>query len=176
MDAPGPASAASRVLELQLELEERDAMLRQMEELWTRATDREVALMSEMEELRKRAADREVALLSEADELRRRTSDRVASLLSEAEEAAERVHDLEMQLMRARQHAGAADARSLSQALSGETSTASHAELAAATGGFAASSILGRGGFGPVYRGEWGGQAVAVKRLDQVCPPLLICA
>ncbi len=44
-------------------------------------------------------------------------------------------------------------------------------ELAAATGGFAAWSILGRGGFGPVYRGEWGGQAVAIKRLDRVCLP-----
>ena len=45
-------------------------------------------------------------------------------------------------------------------------STASHAELAATTGGFAAAHILGRGGFGPVYRGEWQGRAVAVKRLD----------
>jgi hypothetical protein len=149
-------------------------MLKQTEELWLRATDREVALLSEMEELRKRATDREVALLSEADQLRRRTTDRVAALLSEAEEAAARALDLERQLSLARQRAEAAGARSLSQALSGETSTASHAELAAATGGFAASTILGRGGFGPVYRGDWGGRAVAIKRLDPVCPPLVI--
>jgi hypothetical protein len=44
----------------------------------------------------------------------------------------------------------------------------SYAELAAATGGFAASSIVGRGRYGPVYRGELCGQAVAIKRLDQV--------
>ncbi len=49
-------------------------------------------------------------------------------------------------------------------------STASFTELAAATGGFAAASVVGRGGFGPVYRGEWNGQAVAVKRLDQARP------
>ena len=45
-------------------------------------------------------------------------------------------------------------------------STASHAELAAATYGFADAQILGRGGFGAVYKGEWRGRAVAVKRLD----------
>ena len=32
--------------------------------------------------------------------------------------------------------------------------------------GDASAHILGRGGFGPVYRGEWQGRAVAVKRLD----------
>ena len=44
--------------------------------------------------------------------------------------------------------------------------TASFAELAAATEGFAQQRILGRGGFGPVFRGEWGGMEVAIKRLD----------
>jgi hypothetical protein len=108
------------------------------------------------------AADREAALLGEVEVLLRR-----------AEEAEARGADLERQLSQARQDAGAADVRSLSQALSGETSTASHAELAAATGGFAAASILGRGGFGAVYRGELRGQAVAVKRLDHVRRPPL---
>jgi hypothetical protein len=45
-------------------------------------------------------------------------------------------------------------------------STASYAELEVATGGFDNVQIIGRGGFGPVYRGEWQGRAVAVKRLD----------
>jgi hypothetical protein len=71
----------------------------------------------------------------------------------------------------AQQEAGAGEARGLAGALAGETNTASFAELAAATGGFAASRILGRGGFGPVYRGEWAGQAVAIKRLDHVRTP-----
>lgn len=119
---------------------------------------------------RRRATDREAALLSEAEELRRGAAGREAALLRRAEEAEARALDLELQLSRARQGAGAEDAGSLSQALSGETSTASYSELAAATRGFAASSILGRGGFGPVYRGEWGGLAVAIKRLDPVSP------
>ncbi len=59
------------------------------------------------------------------------------------------------------------DLRGVSQAFSGEVSTASYSELAAATRNFAVANILGRGGFGPVYRGEWSGQAVAIKRLDQ---------
>jgi hypothetical protein len=61
--------------------------------------------------------------------------------------------------------------RPAAQPLSG-VCTASHAELVVATRNFAAGSVLGRGCFGPVYRGEWGGQAVAIKRLDQASPPL----
>ncbi len=67
-----------------------------------------------------------------------------------------------------RQDAEETEVASLWQAFSIETSTASYAELAAAMGGFAASSILGRRGLGPVYCGEWSGQAVAIKLLDQV--------
>ena len=61
--------------------------------------------------------------------------------------------------------------RPVAQALSGGVSTASYAEMAAATRIFAVGSIPGRGGFGPVYRGERGGQQVAIKRLDQVGMP-----
>ncbi len=109
--------------------------------------------------------------LRERDEMLRQAGEREAGLLKRLEEAVAVAVDLERQLSRARHDAGVADARSLSQALSGETATASLAELAAATGGFAPSSILGRGGFGPVYRGEWGGHAVAIKRLDKVRTP-----
>ena len=172
------------MLALEQDLRQRDVMLREAEEracraqrraaeaeaLQRSAEEREAALLGEAEALRRLAAEREAALLGEAEELQRSAAEREAALLRRAEEAEARAAELERQLARARQGAGAADARSLSQALSGETSTASFAELAAATGGFAASSILGRGGFCPVYRGEWGGQAVAIKRLDQVCP------
>ncbi len=148
------------------------ALLSEAEELRRGAAEREAALLSEAEELRRGAAEREAALLSEAEELRRGA----AALLRRAEEAEARALNLEQQVSRMEQNARAADVRSLSQALSGETSTASYAELAAATGGFAASNILGRGGFGPVYRGELGGQSVAIKRLDQVCQPLFTCS
>uniref|UniRef100_A0A0A9AEM1 non-specific serine/threonine protein kinase n=1 Tax=Arundo donax TaxID=35708 RepID=A0A0A9AEM1_ARUDO len=44
-----------------------------------------------------------------------------------------------------------------------------YAELSEATGGFRAESLLGEGGFGPVYRGRLssGGPEVAVKQLDR---------
>jgi hypothetical protein len=45
-------------------------------------------------------------------------------------------------------------------------STASHSELEAATEGFAQERILGRGGFGPVYRGVWRDRNSAIKVLD----------
>ncbi len=122
----------------------------------------------------RRAAEREAALQSDAEEFWRSAVESEAALLRRAEEAEARALDFELQLSHAQQVAKAADARSLSQALSGDTSTASFAELVAATRGFAASNILGRGGFGPVYRGEWGGQAVAIKRLDQVCRLFII--
>ena len=38
-------------------------------------------------------------------------------------------------------------------------------QLKAACGGFARSNIIGKGGFGEVYRGKWNGQDVAVKRI-----------
>ena len=41
-----------------------------------------------------------------------------------------------------------------------------YAALEAATGGFDAARVVGRGGFGPVYRGELGGRDVAVKVLE----------
>ena len=40
------------------------------------------------------------------------------------------------------------------------------AALAAATDGFSDARLLGRGGFGAVYRGRLAGLDVAVKRLD----------
>jgi predicted Ser/Thr protein kinase len=157
--SPSESAASSQVLVL--ERDQCDSMLKEAEEracqAQRRAAEREVALLDEAEALRILAAEREVAL---------------HTVLRRAEEAEARAAELERQLSWARQDAGAADARSLSQVLSGETSTASFAELEAATGGFAASRILGRGGFGPVYRGEWSGQAVAIKRLDQVRPSL----
>jgi hypothetical protein len=114
-------------------------------------------------------------LLREAEDSSRQAqrvaADREAALLWRAEEAEARAADLERQLARGRLEAGAGDAGALSRALSGEASTASFAELAGGTDGFAASRILGRGGFGAVYRGEWGGRAVAVKRLDHVRQP-----
>ena len=134
--APDPAT---RVLELERELRERDAMLARAH---------------------RRLVDVEAALRAEAAALARR-----------AEAAEARAEDLALQLSRARREAGAGEAGALAGALAGETSTASFAELAAGTGGFAASRILGRGGFGPVYRGEWAGQAVAIKRLDHVRTP-----
>jgi serine/threonine protein kinase len=45
-------------------------------------------------------------------------------------------------------------------------STASRSELEAATEGFAQARILGRGGFGPVYRGVWRDRNSAIKVLD----------
>ena len=66
------------------------------------------------------------------------------------------------------------DVRPVAQALSGGVCTASYAELAAATRDFAVGNILGRGGFGPVYRGEWGRHAVAIKRLDQASLPKFV--
>ena len=99
-----------------------------------------------------------------------------AALQRQTEDAEERARGLAQQLdsllERAQQDARALDVRPVAQALSGGVCTASHAELAAATRGFAAGSILGRGGFGPVYRGDLGGLAVAIKRLDQASLPL----
>ena len=104
-------------------------------------------------------------------ELQRRTGESEAALQQQAAAAEERLRGLALQLERAQQHARALDVRPVAQALSGGVFTASHAELAAATGNFAAGGILGRGGFGPVYRGDLGGQAVAIKRLDQARAP-----
>ncbi len=102
--------------------------------------------------------------VDEAEELR---------LRARAEE--ERGQELARQLERAQLDARVpGNRRGLShvvQALSGGVCTASYAELAAVTRDFAADSVLGRGGYGPVYRGEWGGQAVAIKRMDQASPP-----
>ena len=103
-------------------------------------------------------------------ELQRHARDREAALQRRAETAEARVLELARELERAQQNARLLGVRPVAQALSGGVSTASHAELAAATHNFAVGSILGRGGFGAVYRGEWGGQAVAIKRLDQASP------
>ncbi len=94
-----------------------------------------------------------------AEEIRSGAVSHAAALLRQ-------VQDLEQQLSQARR-----EAEAMPRALLGGTSTASFAELAGGTGGFATSRILGRGGFCPVYRGEWAGQAVAIKRLDHVRPP-----
>ncbi len=98
---------------------------------------------------------------------------RVLELERELRERDALLEEAAAQLLRARREVGAVagDAGALAGALAGDTSTASFAELVASTGGFEASRILGRGGFGPVYRGEWAGQAVAIKRLDHVCAP-----
>jgi hypothetical protein len=104
-------------------------------------------------------------------ELQQRASEREAALQRQVDAAEERARGLALQLERAQEDSRALDVRPVAQALSGGVCTASHAELAAATRGFAAGSILGRGGFGPVYRGDLGGQAVAIKRLDQASPP-----
>jgi hypothetical protein len=103
-------------------------------------------------------------------ELQRRAQERELALQRQADTATERARELARQLERAQQDTRTPDVRPVVQALSGGVCTASYAELAAATGDFAADSILGRGGFGPVYRGELGGQAVAIKRLDQASP------
>ena len=42
----------------------------------------------------------------------------------------------------------------------------SFAALEAATAGFDMTRVIGRGGFGPVFRGEWRGRDVAIKKLD----------
>ena len=42
----------------------------------------------------------------------------------------------------------------------------SFAALEAATAGFDMTRVIGRGGFGPVLRGEWRGRDVAIKKLD----------
>ncbi len=155
LESAADSGSASRVLQLEQELRElseREAKLLQVEE--------------KARQDRQSMAEREAALLREAEEIRRSSASREASLLRQVE-------DLGSQLSRARlQETGAGDVGALSRALSGETSTASFEVLAASTDGFSASRILGRGGFGPVYRGEWNGQAVAIKRLEQVWPPL----
>ncbi len=94
-------------------------------------------------------------------------------LRARAEE--ERSQELGLQLERAQQDARVPGNRHglsyVVQAFSRGVRTASYAELAVATRNFAAERILGRGGYGPVYRGEWGGQEVAIKLLDPVSPP-----
>lgn len=42
----------------------------------------------------------------------------------------------------------------------------SHQQIDAACAGFPDSAIVGRGGFGPVFRGTFLGEEIAVKRLD----------
>lgn len=42
----------------------------------------------------------------------------------------------------------------------------SHQQIDAACAGFPDSGIVGRGGFGPVFKGRFMGKDVAVKRLD----------
>jgi chromosome segregation ATPase len=122
------------------------------------------------QELEQRAMEHD-AVVRRAHErmadLERRVREHEADLQRQAYAAGERVLVLQRQLERAQQAASVQDMHSISQAFSGEVSTASYSELAVATRNFAAANILGRGGFGPVYRGEWNGQAVAIKKLDQ---------
>ena len=152
-------------------------MLRLQEQVRLHALEKE-ALQGQAEaaEARTEAAEARVLELErrarEQDAAAGRAQEQIADLQRRAGAAEERVQELVLQLERAQAGALALDVRPVAQALSGGVSTASHAELAAATGGFAAGRILGRGGFGPVYRGERGGQQVAIKRLDQVGKPL----
>ncbi len=132
----------------------------------------------EKEALQRRAAAAEAKVLAleraarERDAVVRHAEARIAELEGRARDLQQQVDaghaakEMALQLQRAQPDAHIPDVRSVAQALSGGVCTASHAELAAATRNFAAGSILGRGGFGPVYRGNWGGQAVAIKRLD----------
>jgi hypothetical protein len=144
-------------------------MLREAEERACRAQRR----AAEAEALQRSAEEREAALLGETEALRRSAAEREAALLGRAEEAEARAAELEWQLARARQGAGAADARSLSQALSGETSTASFAELAAATGASRRRASWGAGGSAPSTAGSGVGRpsrSSASTRSVQ-CPP-----
>ena len=142
--------------------QEKAALQRRAEAAEARVLERDAAV---------RQADERIA------ELQRHSREREAALQRQATAAEERSRQLALQLEQAQQELERAqqgeripDVRPVAQALSGGICTASFAELAAATRDFAAGSILGRGGFGPVYRGEWGGQAVAIKRLDQASP------
>jgi hypothetical protein len=125
-DLAAAAGLASRVREVELEPRKHEAVVRHTDRS---AADLEAALLREVEALRRKVVDTEAALLRER---------------SRAEFAEARV--LELEQSRSQQETGQAFAVALC-----ETSTASFAELAAATGDFAASRILGRGGFGPVY-------------------------
>ncbi len=105
-------------------------------------------------------------------QIRRFARERETALQQQADAAEGMAQKLARQLEQAQLVTHSPDVHPVAQALSGGICTASYAELAAATSNFAVSSILGRGGFGPVYRGEWGGRAVAIKRLDQASPPV----
>ncbi len=105
-------------------------------------------------------------------ELQRHAREREASLQRRADAAEVRALELGRKLARAQQDTRTLEVRPVAQALAGGVCTSSFAELAAATGNFAAGRILGRGGFGPVYCGELGGQAVAIKQMDQASSPL----
>ncbi len=107
---------------------------------------------------------------AELAELLVRAREQEATLHRQAVAVEEREQELARRLERAQQGARSLDARQVVEALSGGVCTISYAELAASTSNFSVGSILGRGDFGPVYRGEWGGQAVAIKRLDQASP------
>ncbi len=152
-----PANEQVLLLEGQLQqiAQENAALRRRAEAAEARVLERDAAL---------RQAEERIA------ELRRHAGEREAALQWQEDAAEERARELARQLERAQQGKRLPDVRPVAQALSGGVCTASYAELAAATRDFAASSILGRGGFGPVYRGEWVGQAVAIKRLDQASP------
>jgi hypothetical protein len=131
------------------------------------------ALQRRAEAAEARALERDAAARQAEErlaELRLSARESEAALQRRADAAEERARELALQLERAHLDSRILDVRPVAQALSGGVCTASYAELAAATRGFAAGSILGRGGFGPVYRGELGGQAVAIKQLDQASP------
>ena len=143
------------------------------------ALQRQVEAAGELEtrmlELQREMGERDAALLLAEErivEFQQRAREREAALQWQADAAEERVREVARQLDRGRHDAPSMDVRPVAHALTGGVCTASYGELADATRNFAAGSILGRGGFGPVYRGEWGGQAVAIKRLDQASPSL----
>ena len=99
--APSSDAAASRVLELERELRERNVTLeqaeerarqaeRRAEELLGRATDREDALLSEAERLLRRAEEAE----ARAEELRRGAINREAALLRQVEQLQGRAEEV----------------------------------------------------------------------------------
>ena len=173
--APQPRAVAPVVPDPNSALQSANEQVLLLEGQVQQLAQEKAALQGRAEAAEARVLERDAAVRQAEEriaELQRHARDREAALQRQADAAEERARELARQLERAQQAGRIPDVRPVARALSGGVCTASYAELAAATRDFAAGSILGRGGFGPVYRGEWGGQAVAIKRLDQASAPL----